>query len=237
MNKGERRDGKRNEHTGHRERMKRSFLEHGLDSFSDHNVLEQLLFYALPRVDTNRLAHRLLDRFGSLDGVFDATPEALMAVEGMGPHAAALIHLVPEAARRYFMAKTEPGRVLATSEAVGRYLLPRFFSGRCETVYMLCLDAKMKLLDCRELSRGSTVSVRLDVRRIVQTALEQNASVVVLAHNHASGFAVPSEEDISATQYVRGVLASVGVQLADHIVVAGDDFVSMADSGYLPPMG
>ena len=224
-----------NEHDGHRKRMKQRFLRHGLDSFSDHNVLELLLFFAVPRMDTNLLAHRLLKAFGSLDGVFDASPEALMAVEGVGENTAVLIHLVPEAARRYLIAKTAPGRVLASSEALGAYVLPLFFSGRSEAVYMLCLDAKMKLLDCRQLGTGNTVSVSLDVRRIVQTALDQNASAVVLAHNHSSGFAIPSEEDIAVTLHVRQVLDSVGVQLVDHIVVAGDDFVSMADSGYLPP--
>ena len=217
--------------------MKQRFLEHGLDSFSDHNVLELLLFFAVPRRDTNRMAHQLLDAFGSLDGVFDATPEALKrAAEGMTAGAVTLIKLVPAAARRYFMAKTDPGQALTNSGAIGRYLLPRFFGGRDEVAYMLCLDAKMKVLDCCQLGRGSTVSVRLDVRQIVRTALEQNASVVVLAHNHASGFAIPSEEDVAATVHIRDVLASVGVALTDHIVVAGDDFVSMADSGYLPPL-
>ena len=226
-----------NEHAGHRQRMKQRFLEHGLDNFSDHNVLELLLFFALPRRDTNLLAHQLLDAFGSLDGVFDASADALKkSVKGISDNAVTLIRLVPEAARRYMIAKTDPGQALNTSDAIGNYLLPRFFNGRRETAYMLCLDAKMKLLDCEELGQGSTVSVRLDVRRIVQTALEQNASVVVLAHNHSSGFAVPSDEDVAVTVHIRDVLNSVGVLLADHIVVSGDDFVSMVDSGMLPPL-
>lgn len=225
-----------NEHEGHRSRMKERFLEHGLDNFSDHNVLEMLLFFAVPRKDTNLMAHHLMDAFGGLDGVFDASPEALKkAAKGMTDDAATLIHLVPEVARRYLIAKTDPGQPLTSSKAIGEYLLPRFFSGRSEVAYMLCLDAKMKVLDCRQLGQGSTVAVRLDVRTIVKTALEQNATVVVLAHSHASGFAVPSAEDIAATLHIRSVLASVGVMLTDHIVVAGDDFVSMADSGYLPP--
>lgn len=226
-----------NEHEGHRRRMKQRFLEHGLDSFSDHNVLELLLFFAVPRRDTNLMAHQLLNAFGGLDGVFDAPPDALKrAAPGLTDNAAALIRLVPAAARRYFMAKTDPGQPLTSSADIGNYLLPRFFCGREETAYLLCMDAKMKVLDCRELGRGSTVSVRLDVRQIVKIALEQNASVVVLAHNHASGFAVPSEEDVAATVHIRSVLANVGVLLADHIVVAGDDFVSMADSNCLPPL-
>lgn len=225
-----------NEHAGHRERMRQRFLRHGLDSFDDHNILELLLFFALPRADTNVLAHRLLDAFGSLDGVFDAEPEKLMEVAGIGENAAVLIRLVPEAARRYLMSKTARGEVLKDSRAAGRFLMPRFFSSRSETVYMVCMDAKLKVLDCREMERGTTTSVNLGLRQIVRVALETNASAVLLAHNHSGGLAVPSEEDIEATLRARKVLAEVGVALTDHLVMSDDDFVSMADSGYLPPL-
>ena len=223
-----------NEHEGHRHRLRRRFIENGLDSFDDHNVLELLLFYAMPRRDTNVIAHRLLNAFGSLPGVFDATPAALMSVEGVGESAAVLIHLVPEAARRYFIARSQTGEVPSDSAAAGRYLLPRFLTSREETMYLVCMDAKLKVLDCRELSRGSTTSVNVNVRKIVQLALSQNASAVLMAHNHPGGLAMPSHEDVNVTLRVRQVLAQVGVTLTDHIVVAGDDFVSMADSGLLP---
>lgn len=219
---------------GHRDRMRRRFLRHGLDNFDDHNVLELLLFFAIPRRDTNALAHRLIDRFGSLSGVFEADPQALMTVEGVGEKTAALLHLVPEAARRYLMDKTEPGIILTTSDAVGKYFLPRFMNCRDERVYMACLDAKLKVIHCREIGvAGSTVSARFDVRTVVQTALLQNASAVVLAHNHTSGIALPSVEDEEATRQVRQALAMVGISLIDHIIVAGDDFVSLADNGLL----
>ena len=226
----------KNPHANHRERMRGRFMAYGLDSFSDHNVLELLLFYAQPRKDTNLTAHRLLDAFGSLEGVFDATPEALKTVQGVGDSAAALIHLVPETARRYLMSKAEPGQILDNSSAAGRYLLPRFLTCREERLYLVCMDAKLKVLDCREMSRGGTVSVNVNVRSIVQTALGQNATYAVMAHNHTSGIALPSKEDVAVTLRVRQVLAEVGVTLTDHIVVAGNDFVSMADSGYLPPL-
>lgn len=223
-----------NEHEGHRHRLRRRFIENGLDSFDDHNVLELLLFYAMPRRDTNVIAHRLLNAFGSLPGVFDATPAALMSVEGVGESAAVLIHLVPEAARRYFIARSQPGQILADSDAAGRYLLPRFLTCPNETMYLVCMDAKLKVLDCREVSQGSTTSVSVNVRRVVQIALGQNASAVLLAHNHTSGIAVPSKDDVAVTLRLRALLEQVGVTLTDHIVVAGDDYVSMADSGLLP---
>lgn len=220
-------------HDGHRERMKRRFLRHGLASFDDHNVLELLLFYAIPRRDTNALAHRLMDTFGTLDAVFGADAEMLMSVEGMGENAAALIRLVPETARRYLMAKSEVGEILLDAESAGRFFLPRFINCRNETVYLACLDAKMKVLDCRALSSGSVNSAHVDVRGIVQMALLQNASAVILAHNHTSGIALPSREDETATLQVQQALKLVGVELLDHIIVAGDDFVSLADNGLL----
>jgi len=169
------------EHDGHRERMRARFLKYGLDNFDDHNVLELLLFYALPRVDTNAIAHRLLERFGSLDGVFDAAEADLAGVPGMGPQAAALIRLVPAIACRYLTAKAEPGDILADSRAAGKYLIPRFVGKRNETVLLVCLDAKLKALGCTDMGSGGANCVQLNIRRVVQTALAQNASAVILA--------------------------------------------------------
>lgn len=220
-------------HDGHRKRMKDRFLREGLGGFDDHNVLELLLFYALPRKDTNLIAHRLMETFGSLDAVFEAPPEALVQVAGMGENAATLLHLVPEAARRYLIAKEARGDVLASAEEAGRYLIPRFINCREETVYLICLDAKLKVLDCRRIGAGGPTAAPISIRQIVETALMKNATAVILAHNHTSGIALPSPEDKAATLQVRDALALVGITLADHIVVAGEDFVSMADDGLL----
>lgn len=220
-------------HEGHRERLRSRFLEQGLDGFEDHNVLELLLFYALPRRDTNALAHELMNAFGSLSAVFDASPEALTRVSGVGQNAAALIRLVPEIARRYMIDRTEPGAILFDSASCGRFLVPYFTNLRQEAFYLVCLDAKLKVLDCRELARGGTVSAHVSPRLVVQTALERNASAAVIAHNHTSGIALPSQEDVDTTLRIRDALAMVGVTLVDHIVVAGGDFVSLADDGVL----
>ena len=220
-------------HEGHRSRMKKRFLENGLEGFDDHNVLELLLFYAQPRQDTNATAHRLMNAFGSLDGVFEAPPEALMSVKGVGENAATLIRLVPEAARRYRIAKEAPGDILSSAAAAGRFLIPFFLNCTEETVYLVCLDAKLKVIDCRLLSTGGTTSASVSIRQIVSTALLQNATSAILAHNHTSGIALPSPEDERVTLQVRDALAMVGVTLADHIIVAGEDFVSLADDGLL----
>nr|WP_084233557.1 DNA repair protein RadC [Papillibacter cinnamivorans] len=220
-------------HDGHRQRMKRRFLGTGMDSFEDHNVLEILLFYSIPQKDTNPLAHELITRFGSLEGVFDAPAEELMKVPGVGENTAALIKLIPQVYRRYMISKTGSGAILNSSEKAGVFLLPRFAAERDEVVYLVCLDAKCKVLSCRLMFRGSVNSAHVSVRKIVEAALTNNSTSVILAHNHPSGIALPSEEDNLTTLRIQAALEAVGIELADHIVVADDDFVSIADNGIL----
>ncbi|HHT16771.1 MAG TPA: DNA repair protein RadC [Papillibacter sp.] len=219
-------------HKGHRERMKRRFLEHGIESFEEHHVLELLLFYALPRVDVNPLAHNLINRFGSLAAVFDAPIDELIKVDGVGRNTATLIKLMPQVARRYMISRASLSDILDTTEKAGRYLLPRFFGERDEVVYLVSLDAKCKVLNCRLMFRGSVNSASVSIRKIVETALSFNATSVILAHNHTSGIALPSREDQMTTRRVEAALKAVDIVLADHIIVADEDFVSLADSGF-----
>jgi DNA repair protein RadC len=212
--------------------MKRRFLEHGIESFEEHHVLELLLFYALPRVDVNPLAHNLINRFGSLAAVFDAPIDELIKVDGVGRNTATLIKLMPQVARRYMISRASLSDILDTTEKAGRYLLPRFFGERDEVVYLVSLDAKCKVLNCRLMFRGSVNSASVSIRKIVETALSFNATSVILAHNHTSGIALPSREDQMTTRRVEAALKAVDIVLADHIIVADEDFVSLADSGF-----
>jgi DNA repair protein RadC len=219
-------------HDGHRERMKKRFSEHGLDNFEDVNVLELLLFYALPRSDVNPVAHKLIDKFGSLAAVFDAPSDELARVAGISANTALFIKLIPQVSRRYLMSRTRFEDILDSTEKAGRYLLPHFFAERDEIVYMICLDAKCKVLNCKLLFRGSVNSANVSVRKIVENALLYNATSVIIAHNHTSGIALPSHEDKLTTRRIENALHAVDIVLADHIIVADDDFVSMADNGF-----
>lgn len=222
-------------HEGHRQRLKDRFLAEGLDNFTDIQALELLLFYCIPRKDTNELAHALLKRFGGFAQVLEARPEDLMQVEGIGANAALFLSLIPAAGRYYDVERVKCGRVLQTSDECGQYLLP-FFKGRNqETVFLLCLDAKCKVLSCQLVGEGSVNSAGVPVRRVVEAALAANATTVVLSHNHPSGLALPSHEDVATTQRLATALDAVEIVLADHIVVADDDFVSMVQSGYYRP--
>ena len=219
-------------HKGHRQRMKDRFLEEGLDHFADHEALEILLYYAIPQKDTNPIAHNLIKHFGSLDQVLDAPIEELEQFSGISRNVAVLMKLVTELGRKYMVSRQEENKVLKTIKECGDYLVPYFFGRTNETVFMLCLDAKCKVLCCKQVGEGSVNSANVPIRRVVEMALSANASSVVLAHNHPSGVALPSSEDIATTRRVAAALSMVDIILADHIVVADDDYVSMVQSGY-----
>ena len=219
-------------HEGHRKRLKDRFLAEGLDNFTDIQVLELLLFYAIPLKDTNPIAHALLDHFGSLAGVLQADVGELKKVPGIKDHAAILLALVIDLCRFYQVNCAQQTEILTTLEACGKYLVPRFFGRTKETVFLLCLDAKCKVLCCKEIGEGGVNSAAISVRKVVETAIRANATTVILAHNHPSGIAVPSEEDIQTTRRIAAALRAVEVHLADHIVVADGDYVSMTQSDY-----
>ena len=222
-------------HNGHRQRMKDRFLAEGLENFNDINTLELLLFYCVPRKDTNPLAHRLLDHFGKLHQVLEAPFEELMKVEGVNPNIATYLAMIHATGRYCAKNRTEEVKILRNITQCGEFLLPYFHALQKETVYLLCLDAKCKVLGCKKVGEGSVNSASISIRKIVETALGANAVSVVLAHNHPSGLAIPSPEDIQTTKRLGHALHAVEVVLVDHLVVADDEFVSIAQSGKYSP--
>ena len=218
-------------HTGHRDRLRQRFIKEGLDGFNEINALELLLFYCVPRKDTNDLAHRLLDRFGSYSNVLNAPYEELKKVYGVSDYVATYLKLQGEAVRYYLTNRKIDGTVVRTSADYGE-LLCTYFEGRPnEMVFLLCLDAKCKVICCREIAEGSVNIAGVSIRKIVDAALSSNATSVVLAHNHPSGIAVPSGEDIHTTFQAYEALRAVEVILLDHVIVADGDFTSMVESG------
>ena len=222
-------------HNGHRQRLKNRFRQEGLDHFEELQVLELLLFYCIPRQDTNPIAHALLDAFGSLAQVMEAPMEELQKVPGMGENAATFLALIHAFDRRYQRSRIQNLKILNTVEECGSYLMSFFKNQRNETVFLLCLDAKCKVLCCKKIGEGSVNSAAVPIRRVVEIALGANATSVVLAHNHPSGLALPSPEDQLTTQRVAMALNAVEVQLVDHIIVADEEYVSLVQSGIYQP--
>ncbi len=219
-------------HTGHRDRQKEKFAEHGLDSFTDVEALELLLYYAIPRRDTNELAHALLDRFRSFRGVLEADAAELAAVPGVGPNAAGLIRLVTELNRRYLRSARTYGVPLADSQAACAFFQPQFAYCREEIALFATLDSASRLIRCHRLAEGLSNKVVLTSRDIVDFALRDGAAKAILAHNHLSGVALPSNSDVVTTDHIRSALALISVELVDHIIVCDRESVSMRDSGW-----
>ena len=216
-------------HDGHRQRSKRRYLAVGAQGLEDHQLLELLLFYAIPRQDTNETAHRLLKRFGSLQSVLNAAPEELTGVDGVGENAAVLLRLAGDITLRA-RCSTLPQKVLNSTDRTGAYFMELLAGEKKELLYQVCLDGKGKLLSCRCISKGSVGASPVYVRQVVENALYAGASGIILAHNHPSGVALPSAEDRMVTRQVMEALEPLGIRLIDHIVVADNDFVSMAES-------
>ena len=214
-------------HDGHREHMRQRYLASGLEGFADHEALELLLYYAIPRRDTNPIAHALVDRYGSLSAVLTAPVEDLKKVEGIGDSAAILLRLAPQVYQKAQLAEYERDLPMSSVTAVGKYAVDRFIGERNEVIYQLCLDQKAKLLACKRLGEGGVNSADLDIRKMMEHVIATGASAVILAHNHPSGVAEPSDEDWAANRQARAALKTIRVPLIDHIVVADGDFVSM----------
>ena len=217
-------------HTGHRGRVKEEFLARGIEGWTDHRVLELVLFFAIPQGDVNPLAHELIDRFGSLSGVLDALPEELMKVKGMGEHSSTMLKLFPAVLGRYLEGRTGPGQLIHTTAEAGHVLAPYLYGSRNEMVYVLCLDSKEKLLGVRRISEGNNSNSDVTIRRVAEECMALRASACYLAHNHISGIALPSPEDMNTTAVIRTVLEPLGVLLVDHLVFVDGDLVSIQES-------
>ncbi|MCI9273519.1 MAG: DNA repair protein RadC [Clostridiales bacterium] len=223
-------------HNGHRDRMRDKFLLDGLDVFEPHEALEMLLYYAVPRKNTNELAHMLIQQFGSLSAVFDAPVDTLMKVGKLTKCAAILIKLTPQIARIYLEDKHKRSNKLVSDDVVGDLLMHKFVGRTNETVILVLMDGKRKQLYCGVVNEGNINGADIYMRKIVELAMRYNASLAILAHNHPSGIALPSRDDLVATASVRDALQLIGVKLIDHIIVADDDYVSLNQSDFEDPI-
>lgn len=218
-------------HDGHRKRLKERFLKNGLDSFSEHEILELLLYYCVPRYDLNETAHRLIDQFGSFLQVINAPEKELLKVEGVGQSIAYYIRLLREMNRYLNICEAKSKPQMESPNDCCEYLVNFFMGIHNEVVYLLCLDAKGEVIDCYLVSEGTVNSANISIRKILDVAISCNASSAVLAHNHPGGFAVPSKEDRYTTMRIAKALYLADIILTDHIIVAGKDYISMAVSG------
>lgn len=215
-------------HAGHRERVWARYQQAGLDAFAEHEILELILMQAIPRVDVNPTAHRLIDRFGSLAGVLDAPEAELREIPGVGEKAARYLHLLPAISRAYARFRGPDAAVLDTLDKAGAYLRSVFIGETEEKLYLLLLDNRMHLLGCSLLATGTVNQVNVNKRRIIELVIHSRAACVILAHNHPHGLAVASSQDRGVTAVIESLLGELGVCLVEHVIVT--------DHNYAPTM-
>ena len=214
-------------HDGHRQRMRERFQKTGLEKFDKHEVLEVLLYNCVPRKNTNELAHRLIDRFKTVNHVLQASPEELRSIEGIGENIVMYFALLNQLIRYVEVERSTDVNVLQDTNTYIDYI-KGFFSGVTnERVYLLCLDAKRMVLGHHLISEGSVTSASIPTRTIMEKALASHAVYVILAHNHPGGFAIPSTEDEEVTKYLEMLFKSVGIILLDHVIVSDCDYISL----------
>lgn len=220
-----------NLHKDHRKRVREEFLRNGFDDNTPvHKILELLLFYAIPRKDTNEIAHMLENRFHSLAGILDAPIEQLTEVPGVGESAAILLKLIMPIARRYQADKNEKNARYSSIDDICKFLMNQYFGYNKEVFSISSFSANGKMLGYDVLRVGNIAEVSISTREIIEIVLKYHAVCVVIAHNHPGGTALPSDEDVAVTETIGSALNHINVKLLDHIIIAGDDYVSMAQS-------
>jgi len=216
----------KNIHASHRDRI-RERAELGFHSFSDHELLEMLLFYSIPRGDTNVLGHALIERFGSFNVVIESSVDELMTVKGIGKSSALQLKLVGEMIRRYVGGFAKKVPRYDSLKKIAEYIWPRFLGLSNEHLYMMMFNNKMAIIECARLAEGSVNSASVPIRVLVERAFKKNASAIVLAHNHPHGVSTPSDCDLELTHLFAEALAMVDIPLIEHLVIAEDRFMPL----------
>lgn len=220
-------------HAGHRERLRRRFAKVKLEGFSEHEILELLLTFAIPRKDTNETAHALINRFGSLHKVFEANMQELKEVEGVGDSAATLIMLMLPLMRAYLVSCRSEQAVLKNTQAYKSYARSLLIGETYEHFEAVALDAKARVIANKRIASGDEGLAVISVRRLMSFLLGSNAHSVLLAHNHPQGEALPSKDDIEMTHKIQSLCANLGINTVDHIIISNTQAYSFKENDLL----
>ena len=221
------------DHEGHRKRLRERFAAAGLEAFAPHEMLELLLTYAIPRRDTKPIAYALITRFGSLHAVLQASARELMQVDGIGENAATLLSMIMPLFRAYHKSAEQDSPTLKNLQQCLSYCKGLFSGERYEKLYVVCLDGRMRRLNTVLVSSGDVNQVPVFARHVLSAASQCNASGMIITHNHPSGTAHPSQEDIVLTEALSQILSGINVILYDHIIVSPVDVFSFRRGGLL----
>lgn len=224
-----------NEHKGHRNRIRDRVSKEGLDNFQDYQVLEYLLTFVIPYKDTNPLAHKLVNKFGSLAGVIEADEEDLKSVEGVGEVVAHFLANILKVFHFYEKNKVQNSAVITNPMLAYNYVKP-FLKGKLiEEMYLICLNPNSKVNSVEKIAEGTSTEASIPIRLISDKMAKAKVSNIIVAHNHPKGKAIPSSDDNNFTQALVSSLTINGSHLLDHVIIGEeqDDYYSYRESGLI----
>lgn len=221
-------DNKTPLHSGHRKRLKEQFSTDGGKGMSDYTFLEHLLFYALPQGDTNPLAHRLLDKFGSFDKILEATKEELLTVSGVGEHTASFLSTLLPVYSRYLERKTGERFEYTELEKIREYISGKYLGVNSEKAMLLHFDSKGLFTNSIFIGSGDISHITIDNREIASSIVRDKAVYSILVHNHPSGIVSPSVEDLRSVEIISSFLKMLSVTLVDNIIITDNDFLAFS---------
>lgn len=221
-----------NLHKNHRKRIKTKFLQSGLDGFTEHEILELLLYFSIPQADTNPTAHRLINTFGSLSGVLEASYDNLTSVVGVGEQSATLIKLIPAIMSEFNKNELKRAVINNQKDAI-KYLFNIFKGVTVEQFYVICINGKNEVISVKQMNTGSTNKVDVRIRSVTELCLKHNCNRIIIAHNHPESDAMPSVEDITMTERIFNSSVLNEIDIIDHIIISPHDSYSFAEAGVM----
>ena len=213
--------------------MKKKFAESGIDAFHDYEVLELLLSYAIPRKDVKPLAKRLLHKFGSLKGIVDAEVSSLEKIEGVSVHTAILIKLIKEMGTLYLKEKARDKPQITCTTELLNYCKTYMGCLKDEQFCVIYLDAQNKITDIETIQEGIVNQAVVYPRKVLENALKQKASAIIMVHNHPSGHVKPSDADIRLTKTIQETARILDIIVHDHIIIGENRFFSFREEGLI----
>lgn len=221
----------KNPHENHRKRVREEFLAHGFDESTPlHKVVEMLLFYCIPRKDTNELAHAVVDKFKTLENILEASHEELKEIEGLGDNAVAFFKLLTYITSVYRSERIVKRTKFKTLTEVTDFLFAKYLNRKTETFAVTTFNSSGNYIAFDIVNEGDVSSVGISIREIVEVVCKRKASAVIISHNHPGGNALPSPDDTELTKRIINALAQIDVTMIDHIIISEDDYVSLRQS-------
>jgi DNA repair protein RadC len=215
---------------GHRKRLKQKYEQNGINGWLDYEILEFILFYAIPRKDTKLIAKRLLSKFKTIRGILDADRKEIESVKGISKNSTLFLKLLKDIFVFYMEQNIHERDLLSSPKLVYDYLKARLKGLADEEFKMMFLDSRNQLISMESLKNGTVNRVIVFPRKIVERALYNHAVGVIIAHNHPSGSIEPSVEDQSITETIKEALNTVDIKLLDHIIIGGNEYFSFKEN-------